>query len=142
MNLVQALKEQIHLCKELNRYRCGIFVKSPEQGRIVMQCIANLSYVLNDIQVSKYQHYVDICWNNGSMIQVWCANDFIPIRGLRFNGVIIESEIDRKIINESILRYVQPILNCDGLGVDNNDNIKQRIHIVEIKSNDIKDFDK
>ena len=22
------------------------------------------------------------------------------------------------------------LLNCDGLGVDNNDNIKQRIHIV------------
>ena len=42
------------------------------------------------------------------MIQVWCANDFIPIRGLRFNSVIIESEIDRKIINESMLRYVQP----------------------------------
>lgn len=142
MNLVQTLKEQIHLCKELNRYRCGIFVKSPEQRCIVMQCITSLSYIPNYVQLRKYQHHVDIYWNNGSVIQIWCANDFIPVRGLRFNGVIIENEIDRKIINESILRYVQPIFNCDGLRVDNNDNIKQRIHIVEIKSNDIKDFDK
>ena len=42
MNLVQALKEQIHLCKGIKYIiGSGIFVKSPKQGRIVMQCIAN-----------------------------------------------------------------------------------------------------
>ena len=63
-NLVQALEKQIKFCKQYERYKCGVFIRTQEQCDIVMKCISNL---LLDRRNTQLKNYVwKIIMNNSS----------------------------------------------------------------------------
>lgn len=129
-NLVQALKKQIEFCNQYTRYKCGIFVRTKEQCEIVMKCI---SYLLLDRSNTQLRDYV--WWNNGNCIEVLPVND--SVRGHRFNGVIIENEIEKDIVNSLIMPYLIVRIDSTGHKIEEFNNVKERIFTVDISKSDI-----
>lgn len=136
-NLVQALEKQIEFCNQYTRYKCGVFVRTKEQCEIVMKCISNLLLDRRNTQLRNYAWKLGCYWNNGNCIEVLPVND--SIRGHRFNGVIIENEIERDIINSLIMPYLMVRIDSTGHKIEEFNNVKERIFTVDIKCEDIKE---
>lgn len=136
-NLVQALEKQIEFCNQYTRYKCGVFVRTKEQREIVMKCISNLLLDRRNTQLRNYAWKLGCYWNNGNCIEVLPVND--SIRGHRFNGVIIENEIERDIINSLIMPYLMVRIDSTGHKIEEFNNVKERIFTVDIKCEDIKE---
>ena len=130
-NLVQALEKQIEFCNQYTRYKCGVFVRTKEQREIVMKCISNLLLDRSNTQLRNYSYY----WNNGNCIEVLSVND--SVRGHRFNGVIIENEIERDIVNSLIMPYLMVRIDSTGHKIEEVNNVKERIFTVDISKNDV-----
>ena len=111
-NLVQALEKQIEFCNQYTRYKCGVFVRTKAQREIVMKCISNLLLDLSNIQLRNYEWKLGCYWNNGNCIEVLPVND--SVRGHRFNGVIIENEIERDIVNSLIMPSLMVRIDSSG----------------------------
>lgn len=134
-NLVQALEKQIEFCNQYTRYKCGVFVRTKEQREIVMKCISNLLLDRSNIQLRNYAWKLGCYWNNGNCIEVLPAND--SVRGHRFNGVIIENEIERDIVNSLIMPYLMVRIDSSGHKIEEFNNVKERIFTVDISKSDV-----
>lgn len=134
-NLVQALEKQIEFCNQFTRYKCGVFVRTKEQRDIVMKCISNLLLDLSNTQLRNYTWKIGYYWNNGNCIEVLPVND--SIRGHRFNGVIIENEIERDIVNSLIMPYLMVRIDSTGHKIEEFNNVKERIFTVDISESDV-----
>ena len=134
-NLVQALEKQIEFCNQYTRYKCGVFVRTKEQREIVMKCISNLLLDRSNIQLRNYAWKLGCYWNNGNCIEVLPVND--SVRGHRFNGVIIENEIERDIVNSLIMPYLMVRIDSSGHKIEEFNNVKERIFTVDISKSDV-----
>lgn len=137
MNLVQALQKQIEFCNQYTRYKCGVFVRTKEQCEIVMKCISNLLLDLSNVQLRNYAWNLGCYWNNGNCITVLPVNDYA--RGYRFNGVIIENEIERDVVNSLIMPHLMIRIDSTGHKTEEFNNVKERIFTVDIKCEDVKE---
>ena len=133
-NLLQALDKQIEFCNQFTRYKCGVFVRTKEQREIVMKCISNLLLDRSKIQLRNLGCY----WNNGNCIEVLPVNND-SVRGHKFNGVIIENEIERDIVNFLIMPYLMVRIDSTGHKIEEFNNVKERIFTVDIKCEDVKE---
>lgn len=105
-----------------------------------MKCISNLLLDRRNTQLRNYAWKLGCYWNNGNCIEVLPVND--SIRGHRFNGVIIENEIEeieRDIINSLIMPYLMVRIDSTGHKIEEFNNVKERIFTVDIKCEDIKE---
>lgn len=134
-NLVQALEKQIEFCNQFTRYKCGVFVRTKEQRDIVMKCISNLLLDLSNTQLRNYTWKIGCYWNNGNCIEVLPVND--SVRGHRFNGVIIENEIERDIVNSLIMPYLMARIDSTGHKIEEFNNVKERIFTVDISESNV-----
>lgn len=135
-NLVQALEKQIEFCNQYTRYKCGVFVRTKAQCEIVIKCISNLLLDRSNTQLRNYAIWKLGCyWNNGNCIEVLPVND--SVRGHRFNGVIIENEIERDIVNSLIMPYLMVRIDSTGHKIEEFNNIKERIFTVDISESDV-----
>ena len=134
-NLVQALEKQIEFCNQYTKYKCGVFVRTKAQREIVMKCISNLLLDLSNIQLRNYEWKLGCYWNNGNCNEVLPVND--SVRGHRFNGVIIENEIERDIVNSLIMPYLMVRIDSSGHKIEEFNNVKERIFTVDISKNDV-----
>ena len=134
-NLVQALEKQIEFCNQYTRYKCGVFVRTKAQSEIVMECISNLLPDRINIQLRNYVWKLGCYWNNGNCIEVLPVND--SVRGHRFNGVIIENEIERNVVNSLIMPYLMVRIDSTGHKIEEFNNVKERIFTVDINKSDV-----
>ena len=134
-NLVQALEKQIEFCNQYTRYKCGVFVRTKEQCEIVMKCISNLLLDRRNTQLRNYAWKLGCYWNNGNCIEVLPVND--SVRGHRFNGVIIENDIERDIVNSLIMPYLMVRIDSSGHKIEEFNNVKERIFTVDINKGDV-----
>lgn len=134
-NLVQALEKQIEFCNQYTRYKCGVFVRTKEQCEIVMKCISNLLLDRRNTQLRNYAWKLGCYWNNGNCIEVLPVND--SVRGHKFNGVIIENEIERDIVSSLIVPYLMVRIDSSGHKIEEFNNVKERIFTVDISKNDV-----
>lgn len=134
-NLVQALEKQIEFCNQFTRYKCGVFVRTKAQREIVMKCISNLLLDLSNTQLRNYTLKLGCYWNNGNCIEVLPVND--SVRWHRFNGVIIENEIERDIVNSLIMPYLMVRVDSTGHKIEEFNNVKERIFTVGINKSDV-----
>lgn len=100
-----------------------------------MKCISNLLLDLSNIQLRNYEWKLGCYWNNGNCIEVLPVND--SVRGHRFNGVIIENEIERDIVNSLIMPYLMVRIDSSGHKIEEFNNVKERIFTVDISKNDV-----
>lgn len=133
MNLVQALAKQIKFCEENTGYKCGVFVKTKEQRDIVTKCITNL--LPSCVQRRSSNHESRFWWDNKSVITVLQVNDYI--RGHSFNGVIIESEIDKDVVNSLIMPYLRERTDSTGHRIEEFNGVVSRAFTVDINNNDV-----
>lgn len=134
MNLFDAIQKQINFCQYNEKYRCGIFVKNSERIKIVTEVI---SYLLQNpsgvIELKKNKCDALVTFRNGSLIRVIVAND--GVRGYRWNGLIIDSDISQEIINTIILPHLIP-LKLEDDQYSNNDNPRDRVYYCYINKDD------
>lgn len=134
-NLVQALEKQIEFCNQYTKYKCGVFVRTKAQCEVVMTCISNLLLDRRNTQLRNYAWKLGCYWNNGNCIEVLPVND--SIRGHRFNGVIIENEIERDVVKSLIMPYLMVRSDSNGHKIEEFNNVKERIFTVDINNNDV-----
>ena len=137
-NLVQALEKQIRFCEQYKRYKCGVFVRTQIQREIAAKCISNLLSSSVQVQHRASSHETRFWWENGSCITVLQVSDYV--RGHKFNGVVIDGEIDRDVANYSIMPYLTTITyDIEDKRIENFDNVEERVFVVDIKCKDIKE---
>lgn len=134
-NLIQALEKQIEFCNQYTRYKCGVFIRTKEQREIVTKCISNLLLDRDNIQLKNCAWKPGYYWNNGNCIEVLPVND--SVRGHRFNGIIIENEIERDIVNSLIMPYLMVRIDSTGHKIEEFNDVKKRIFTVDINKNDV-----
>lgn len=100
-----------------------------------MKCISNLLLDRSNTQLRNYAWKLGCYWNNGNCIEVLPVND--SVRGHRFNGVIIENEIKRDIVNSLIMPYLMVRIDSTGHKIEEFNNVKGRIFTVDINKSDI-----
>lgn len=136
--LVQALEKQIGFCEQYERYKCGIFVRTQVQREIVTKCISNLLSSSAQVQHRVSNHETRFWWENGSCITVLQVSDYV--RGHKFNGIVIDGGIDRDVANYSIMPYLTTITyDIKNKRIENFGNVEERVFVVEIKCEDIKE---
>lgn len=100
-----------------------------------MKCISNLLLDRSNTQLRNYAWKIGCYWNNGNCIEVLPVND--SVRGHRFNGVIIENEIERDIVNSLIMPYLMVKIDSTGHKIEEFNNVKERIFTVDISESDV-----
>lgn len=111
-SLESALKEQIRNCHAFPRFRCGVYIKSPEKRRRVAYELRKL--LERDIRVEKFinsSNITEVYFENESSLKVICATE--NSRGQRHNGVIIDGKISCEILRCIILPSLIPRLITD-----------------------------
>lgn len=134
-NLVQALEKQIKFCNQYTRYKCGVFVRTKAQREIVMKCISNLLLDRSNTQLKNYAWELGCYWNNGNCIEVLSVND--SVKGHRFNGVIIDNEIEKDIVNSLIKPYLMARIDSTGHRIEEFDSVTSRVFTVDINNSDV-----
>lgn len=132
-NLVQALAKQIKFCEENIRYKCGVFVRTEDQRDIVTKCITNL--LPSCVQRRSSNHESRFWWDNESVITVLKVNDYI--RGHRFNGAIIENEIDRDVVITLIMPFLMVMIDSTGHRIEEFGSVTSRVFTVDINNSDV-----
>lgn len=132
-NLVQALEKQIGFCNQYTRYRCGIFVRTKEQREIVEKCIQNLTLSYGWAKHDRWESIVH--WDNGNYIKIFTVND--SIRGNRLNGAIIESEIDKDIVNTLTMPFLMVRTDSTGHKIEEFSSVKSRVFTVDINKSNV-----
>ena len=140
-DFVQAVEEQINLCKEHSNYKCGIFVSDKEQYEITLKVISNLLSGYENVYCSKSKYEAFAKWmNNGSIIKIIYPNEYA--RGSRYSGAIISNSLDREIVNTSVMPHLIDYRNFrtgieEFLGIEDDlGDIKERIFMVDITPKD------
>lgn len=102
-----------------------------------MKCISNLLLDRRNTKLINYSWKLGYYWNNGNCIEVLPVND--SVRGHRFNGVIIENEIKKDIVNSLIMPYLMVRIDSTGRKIEEFNNVKERIFTVDINKSDVID---
>ena len=133
IDLIEALQKQMNFCENKEKYKCGIYVKNPERIKIVANVISNLLPVPNRrVELRMNQYYAEARWQNGSIIRIMNASE--NVRGQRFNGVIIDNDIDNRIVSCVIMPIIRPIRVFDE---ESDKEMYERIYTVRISADDI-----
>ena len=133
IDLIEALRKQMNFCENKEKYKCGIYVENPERIKIVANVISNLLPVPNRrVELRMNQCDAEAKWQNGSIIRI--MNNSENVRGQRFNGVIIDNDIDNRIVSCVIMPTIRPIRVFDE---ETNKEMYERIYTVGISADDI-----
>ena len=133
IDLIEALQKQMNFCKNKEKYKCGIYVENPERIKIVANVISNLLPVPNrNIELKMNRYDAGARWQNGSIIRIINASE--NVRGQRFNGVIIDNDIDNRIVSCVIMPTIRPIRVFNG---ETDKEMYERIYTVGISKDDI-----
>ena len=133
INLVEALQKQMNFCENKEKYKCGIYVENPERIKIVANVISNLLPVPNrNIELRMNQYDAGARWQNGSIIRIINASE--NVRGQRFNGIIIDNDIDNRIVSCVIMPTIRPIRVFNE---ETDKEMYERIYTVGISKDDI-----
>ena len=133
INLVEALQKQMYFCENKEKYKCGIYVENPERIKIVANVISNLLPVPNrNIELKMNRYDAGARWQNGSIIRIINASE--NVRGQRFNGVIIDNDIDNRIVSCVIMPTIRPIRVFNE---ETDNEMYERIYTVGISKDDV-----
>ena len=133
IDLIEALQKQMNFCKNKEKYKCGIYVENPERIKIVANVISNLLPVPNrNIELKMNRYDAGARWQNGSIIRIINASE--NVRGQRFNGVIIDNDIDNRIVSCVIMPTIRPIRVFNE---ETDKEMYERIYTVGISKDDI-----
>ena len=133
INLVEALQKQMNFCENKEKYKCGIYVENPERIKIVANVISNLLPVPNrNIELKMNRYDAGARWQNGSIIRIINASE--NVRGQKFNGVIIDNDIDNRIVSCVIMPTIRPIRVFNE---ETDKEMYERIYTVGISKDDI-----
>ena len=133
INLVEALQKQMNFCENKEKYKCGIYVENPERIKIVANVISNLLPVPNrNIELKMNRYDAGARWQNGSIIRIINASE--NVRGQRFNGVIIDNDIDNRIVSCVIMPTIRPIRVFNE---ETDNEMYERIYTVGISKDDV-----
>ena len=133
IDLIEALQKQMNFCKNKEKYKCGIYVENPERIKIVANVISNLLPVPNrNIELKMNRYDTGARWQNGSIIRIINASE--NVRGQRFNGVIIDNDIDNRIVSCVIMPTIRPIRVFNE---ETDKEMYERIYTVGISKDDI-----
>lgn len=133
IDLIEVLRKQMNFCENKEKYKCGIYVENPERIKIVANVISNLLPVPNRrVELRMNQCDAEAKWQNGSIIRI--MNTIENVRGQRFNGVIIDNDIDNRIISCVIMPTIRPIRVFDE---ESDKEMYERIYTVGISADDI-----
>ena len=133
IDLIEALQKQMNFCENKEKYKCGIYVENPERIKIVANVISNLLPVPNrNIELRMNQYDAGARWQNGSIIKIINASE--NARGQRFNGVIIDNDIDNRIVSCVIMPTIRPIRVFNE---ETDKEMYERIYTVGISKDDI-----
>ncbi len=123
----------MNFCENKEKYKCGIYVENPERIKIVANVISNLlSFPNRRVELRINQYDAEARWQNGSIIRI--MNNSENVRGQRFNGVIIDNDIDNRIVSCVIMPTIRPIRVFDE---ETNKEMYERIYTVGISADDI-----
>ena len=133
IDLIEALQKQMNFCENKEKYKCGIYVENPERIKIVANVISNLLPVPNrNIELKMNRYDAGARWQNGSIIRIINASE--NVRGQRFNGVIIDNDIDNRIVSCVIMPTIRPIRVFNE---ETDKEMYERIYTVGISKDDI-----
>ena len=133
IDLIEALQKQMYFCENKEKYKCGIYVENPERIKIVANVISNLLPVPNrNIELKMNRYDAGARWQNGSIIRIINASE--NVRGQRFNGVIIDNDIDNRIVSCVIMPTIRPIRVFNE---ETDNEMYERIYTVGISKDDI-----
>lgn len=133
IDLIEALQKQMNFCENKEKYKCGIYVENPERIKIVANVISNLLPVPNRrVELRMNQYDAGARWQNGSIIRIINASE--NVRGQRFNGVIIDNDIDKEIISCVIMPTIRPIRVFNE---ESDKEMYERIYTVDISQDDV-----
>ena len=133
IDLIEALQKQMNFCENKEKYKCGIYVENPERIKIVANVISNLLPVPNrNIELKMNRYDAGARWQNGSIIRIINASE--NVRGQRFNGVIIDNDIDNRIVSCVIMPAIRPIRIFNE---ETDNEMYERIYTVGISKDDI-----
>ena len=133
IDLIKALQKQMNFCENKEKYKCGIYVENPERIKIVANVISNLLPFPNRrVELRMNQYDAEARWQNGSIIRIMNTNE--NVRGQRFNGVIIDNDIDNRIVSCVIMPTIRPIRVFDE---ESDKEMYERIYTVGISADDI-----
>ena len=133
IDLIEALQKQMNFCENKEKYKCGIYVENPERIKIVANVISNLLPVPNrNIELKMNRYDAGARWQNGSIIKIINASE--NVRGQRFNGVIIDNDIDNRIVSCVIMPTIRPIRVFNE---ETDKEMYERIYTVGISADDI-----
>lgn len=127
INLIEALKEQMDICKNTDKYICYVFVNSKKHMDIVKNVLSNIIEIPNRVIHLQAGNMPEARWNNDSVMRITIPND--NVRGMRFSGLIIDNDIDNNIVRTCILpRLISndvPKISYVGISMDDLDKSKQ-----------------
>ena len=140
IDLIEALQKQMNFCKNNERYKCGVYVKHPDKKKIVMEVISNLLPTPNrEVKLVMSLSIAEARYRNGSVIRIIGGND--SARMQRLNGVIIDNDLDKEIIDCIIMPTLKPMI-IDFEKYEDFKEVYKRIFTVSISMDDISESEK
>lgn len=135
IDLIEAIRKQISFCQSNRRYKCGVYITTQIKREIVMKVITNLLPLQNEgIELRNNTSEAFVKFPNGNLIRIVRAN--CAARGNRFNGVIVDSIINKEIIDTVFRPCLIPLYTNENV-YDTNDNPMNRMYYVCISENDV-----
>jgi len=135
IDLIEALQEQIKFCQEQKRYKCGVYVTTHVKRDIVNKVLKNIIPIGHLRKLIINEFITEALFINGNSIKVIGASD--NAKGHRFNGAIVDNDIHTRIYECVVLPCLIPLNKEDGW-YDDNDHPIDRLHMINISCDDVK----
>lgn len=130
----------MRFCEEEHNYKCGIYITTETNKEIVMKVIDNLLPVRNrEVEIRNNHCESFIKYPNGNLIRIVRANN--SAKGQRFNGMIVDYNISKEIINTIILPHLMPLRIGENM-YDSEDNPLSRMYYCPIIKEDVIESEK
>lgn len=127
MVLIETLSEEIEHCMTHPDYRCCIFVNDILKENIVLKVIRNMNLLWQGGFNFTNQNVIH--YKNYSSLRVININKMANIRGLRFDKVIIDMDIQADMVT----KFIKPCIVGD---------VYKNMYILRIDENEIKESQK
>lgn len=130
----------MRFCEEEHNYKCGIYITTEVNKEIVMKVIDNLLPIYNrEVEIRNNHCESFIKYPNGNLIRIVRANN--SARGQRFNGMIVDYNISKEIIDTVILPHLMPLRIGENM-YDIEDNPLSRMYYCPIIKEDVIESEK
>lgn len=128
IDLIEALKEHMDICKNTDKYICYVFVNSKKHMDIVRDVLSNIIERPNRDISLQAGYTPEARWSNGSVMRIAIPNE--NVRGIRCAGLVIDNDIDINIVRTYILPRLivvnnEPKMFYVGISMDDLDKSKQ-----------------